>query len=64
MDSQVKEAETEAKAFDKQYPNVAAKASIKAFAPPKALAQVDLKAQEKAKENELMLAEKQQALED
>jgi hypothetical protein len=38
MDADVNEAKTEAKAFDKQYPNVAAKASIKAFAPPKALA--------------------------
>lgn len=34
MDDQVKEATIEDKQIDKEYPNVAAKASIKAFAPP------------------------------
>jgi len=38
MDDQVKEAAIEDKTMDKEYPNVAAKASIKAFAPPAALA--------------------------
>ena len=59
MDDQVKEATIEDKQIDKEYPNVAAKESIKAFAPPAALAQVDLEAEEKAIENQKMLAEKQ-----
>ena len=58
MDDDISEASAIDEKIDTKYPNVAAKASIKAF-PPAALAQVDEDAQLKAKENEKMLAEKQ-----
>ena len=36
MDDQIKDATTEDKALDKEFPNVSAKASVKAFGPPAA----------------------------